>query len=91
VHRLVAEAASAGARALVVDLRDNLGGSFDAVVAVAGAFEASCGRLFAGPMVGFGLRCDDGVLRVVDPFGRVRPAPASRSRSSSRAPTWPRG
>jgi carboxyl-terminal processing protease len=72
VHRLVNEAASAGARALVVDLRDNLGGSFDAVVAVAGAFEASCGRLFAGPMVGFGLRCDDGVLRVVDPFGRTQ-------------------
>ena len=71
VHRLVAEATSAGADALIVDLRDDLGGTYDAVVAVACAFEASVGRLFVGPQVGFGLRCDDGLLRVVDPFGRT--------------------
>ncbi len=71
VHRLVADAAAAGAHALIVDLRDDLGGTYDAVVAVAGAFHASVGRLFVGPMVGFGLRCDDGLLRVVDPFGRT--------------------
>jgi len=71
VHRLVAEATSAGAHALIVDLRDDLGGTYDAVVAVAGAFQASAGRLFVGPMVGFGLRYDDGVLRVLDPFGRT--------------------
>jgi carboxyl-terminal processing protease len=72
VHRLVAEAGSAGAAALIVDLRDDLGGTYDAVVAVACAFEASVGRQFVGPLVGFGLRCDDGLLRVVDPFGRTR-------------------
>jgi carboxyl-terminal processing protease len=71
VHRLVAEATAAGAHALIVDLRDDLGGTYDAVVAVAAAFEASVGRLFVGPMVGFGLRCDDGLLRVVDAFGRT--------------------
>lgn len=71
VHRLVAEAEATGAHALIVDLRDDLGGTYDAVVAVAGAFEASVGRLFVGPLVGFGLRCDDGLLRVVDPFGRT--------------------
>jgi carboxyl-terminal processing protease len=72
VHRLVSEAGSAGARALIIDLRDNLGGSYDAVVAVAGAFEASVGRIFVGPMVGFGVRCDGGLLRVVDPLGRTQ-------------------
>ncbi|MBW6456456.1 MAG: PDZ domain-containing protein [Trueperaceae bacterium] len=71
VHRLVAAAEAAGAHALIVDLRDDLGGTYDAVVAVAGAFHASAGRLFVGPLVGFGLRCDDGLLRVVDPFGRT--------------------
>ena len=70
VHLLVAVATSIGADALIVDLRDNLGGTYDAVVAAAGAFQTTVGRLFVGPLVGFGLLCDDGLLRVVDPFGQ---------------------
>jgi len=72
VHRLVARVAAVGADALIVDLRDNLGGTYDAVVAAACAFHPRVARLFVGPMVGFGLRCDEGLLRVVDAFGRAR-------------------
>ena len=72
VHLLVAVATSVGADGLIVDLRDNLGGTYAAVVAAACAFQPTVGRLFVGPMVGFGLLCDEGLLRLVDPFGQTR-------------------
>jgi carboxyl-terminal processing protease len=71
VHRLVAEAEVSGYAALIVDLRDDLGGAYAAAVAAAAAFEERAGRVFAGPMVAFGIRSDAGTVWTFDPFGRT--------------------
>ena len=71
VHRLVAEAGASGHEALIVDLRDDLGGSYAAAVATAAAFVERAGRMFAGPMVAFGIRSDAGTVWTFDPFGRT--------------------
>ena len=69
VHRMVAEAREVGASALVLDLRDDVGGAYDAAVTIAGAFVDEVERVFLGPAACVGLRFHDGVLDTYDPLG----------------------
>ena len=69
VHRLLAEAQAAGAEAVVLDLRDDVGGAYDATIVIAGAFLDDVERVFLGPAACVGLRYHDGVLDTYDPLG----------------------
>ena len=69
VHRLLADALSARAVGLLLDLRDDAGGAYGACIAVAGAFVEDAERLFVGPAACVGLRFHAGVLETYDPLG----------------------
>lgn len=72
VHALVAEAIDGGARALLLDLRDDPGGAWCDCVDVAGAFVADVERVFVGPSACIGFRYRDGALDTYDPLGTAR-------------------
>jgi carboxyl-terminal processing protease len=71
VHRLLREAASSEAWAVVLDLRDDVGGAYGDALAVAGAFVGRAERTFAGPDVAVSLRYERGGLQVRDAEGRL--------------------
>jgi carboxyl-terminal processing protease len=69
VHRLLAEAVDAEAAGLLLDLRDDVGGTYGACLAVVGAFVDDPERLFLGPAACVGLRYHDGAVDTYDPLG----------------------
>lgn len=69
VHRLLADAFTAGATGLLLDLRDDIGGAYGACLEVAGAFVEDPERVFIGPTACVGLRYHAGVLDTYDPLG----------------------
>ncbi|MFN2321626.1 MAG: S41 family peptidase [Trueperaceae bacterium] len=69
VHRLLADALSAGAAGLLLDLRDDAGGAYGACLEVAGAFVENAERIFVGPAAFVGFRFHAGVLDTYDPLG----------------------
>ena len=71
VHALVRAAQGAGVRRLIVDLRDDAGGSQLAAVAVAGAFVPTSIRSFTGPNLDLTFRFTAGTMVVHDQFGRT--------------------
>jgi carboxyl-terminal processing protease len=71
VHTHVARAAGAGIARLIVDLRDDAGGSQLAAVGIAGAFLPRAEWHFLGPDWAMTLRFEAGVTSVQDEFGRT--------------------
>jgi carboxyl-terminal processing protease len=71
VHALVRAAEGAGVTRLIVDLRDDAGGSHLAAVAVAGAFMPVALEVITGPTLDLTLRFEAGTEAVLDAFGRT--------------------
>ena len=76
MHDLVNAAQRGGARAIVVDLRDNPGGALVDCLLAATAFAPEAGRALQGALTSQTIVAEDGAIVVTDAAGRTFPQTA---------------
>jgi carboxyl-terminal processing protease len=76
VHALVGEAERSGAKAIVVDLRDNPGGAIVDCLLAATAFAPEAGRVLTSALTRQSVVAEGGAIAVTDAAGRTFPQAA---------------